>query len=244
MRFQFLGTGGYHPNSRRHTACIFFPELGVILDAGTGFFRVQERLQTRELDIYLTHAHLDHIAGLTFFIVPMLDGSIDRATVHAAEPYLQAVREHLFAPAIFPAKIPYEFQALTAKEPLPGGGVLTHVPLKHPGGSVGYKLAWPGRTLAYITDTTVEPSYLEFIRGVDVLIHECYFPDSQTEWCERTGHSHTTAVATLARDAGVGRLLLIHVDPQKPTDDPIGLATARSIFPHTDLAEDLLEIEF
>jgi ribonuclease BN (tRNA processing enzyme) len=220
------------------------PELGVVLDAGTAFFRVHERLQTRELDIYLTHAHLDHVAGLTYFIVPMLNGSVQRATVHAAEPYLQAVREHLFATAIFPATIPYEYKTLEREEPLPGGGVLTHIPLRHPGGSVGYKLAWPGHTLAYITDTVADPSYLEFIRGVDVLIHECFFPDEKAEYCELTGHSHTSAVATLARDAGVGRLLLVHIDPQRPDDDPIGLETARRIFPQTDLAEDLLTIDF
>jgi ribonuclease BN (tRNA processing enzyme) len=50
-------------------------------------------------------------------------------------------------------------------------------------------------------------------------------------------------VAQLARDAGVGRLYLTHIDPRHPEDDPIGLETARRIFPATHLAEDLLEIE-
>ena len=27
MRLQLLGTGGYHPNERRHTACLLVPEL-------------------------------------------------------------------------------------------------------------------------------------------------------------------------------------------------------------------------
>ena len=57
MKLIFLGTGGYHPNERRQTACLLMPEIGVVLDAGTGFFRVQPRLQTRELDVFLTHAH-------------------------------------------------------------------------------------------------------------------------------------------------------------------------------------------
>jgi ribonuclease BN (tRNA processing enzyme) len=64
------------------------------------------------------------------------------------------------------------------------------------------------------------------------------------QWCEKTGHSHTSQVAQLARDAGVGRLYLTHIDPQRPDDDPVGLATARKIFPATTLAEDLMEIEF
>ena len=77
MRIVFLGTGGYHPNKRRHTASILLPDIGVALDAGTGFFRVQETIKSANLDIFLTHAHLDHICGLTFLLVPMLRGDMN-----------------------------------------------------------------------------------------------------------------------------------------------------------------------
>lgn len=65
MKLVLLGTTGYHPNRRRHTACMFLPEVGVVLDAGTGMFRVRDHLATSHLDIFLTHAHLDHVVGLT-----------------------------------------------------------------------------------------------------------------------------------------------------------------------------------
>lgn len=242
MRLLFLGTGGYHPNERRHTAGLMLPELGIVLDAGSSFFRVQSRLQTKELDVFLTHAHLDHIQGLTFFIVPMLMGMVTRCRVHADPAVIDAVRQHLFSQPVFPVLPDFEFVPLTDRIELPGV-TITHLPLKHPGGSRGYLLETAGKRLAYITDTMVDGTYTEFIRGADVLIHECYFPDEMAQWCERTGHSHTSQVATLARDAGVGRLYLIHIDPQRPDDDPVGLATARKIFPATILAEDLMEIE-
>jgi ribonuclease BN (tRNA processing enzyme) len=127
---------------------------------------------------------------------------------------------------------------------LPDGGRLSWIPLVHPGGSVGFRIDWPDRSLAYITDTTAPGDYTDFIRGVDVLIHECYFPDNLSEWAAKTGHSAATPVAQLATDANVGRLLLVHVDPQRPDDDPVGMASIRSIFPNTQLAEDLMEIEF
>jgi len=244
MRLQFLGTGGYHPNERRHTASLILPEIGVVFDAGSSFFRVESRLETNELDIFLTHAHLDHIQGLTFFIVPLLKGIVSHCRIHASPKTIAAVRQHLFAEDVFPVLPAYEFVELAERIELPSGGVITHVPLKHPGGSLGFKLEVAGRRLAYITDTTVDGSYTDFIQGVDVLIHECYFPDELAEWCEKTGHSHTTQVATLARDANVGRLYLTHIDPQRPDDDPIGIRTARAIFPATTLAEDLMEIEF
>jgi ribonuclease BN (tRNA processing enzyme) len=244
MRLHFLGTGGYHPNERRHTACLMLPEVGVVFDAGTSFFRVAARLATRELHIFLTHAHLDHVAGLTYFIVPMLSGKIDRAVVHSTAEYLAAVETHLFAQPVFPVNPGYEFRPLAECVSVPGGGVLTHCRLNHPGGALGFRADWPGKSLAYITDTIADGSYTEFVRGVDVLVHECNFPDDSTMWAEKTGHSHTSAVARLAKSAGVGRLVLTHFDPQHAENDPIGLPAARAIFPATDLAEDLMEIDF
>ena len=244
MRVYFLGTGGYHPNERRHTAGVMLPEIGVIFDAGTGFFRVAERLETDEVQIFLSHAHIDHVVGLTYFLVPLLNGPVKRARVHGTPNTLKAVREHLFAEFIFPVRAPFEFEELTPEVAVPRHGIVRHVPLKHPGGSTGYRLDFPDRSLAYITDTNADGSYDDFVRGVDVLIHECYFPDDMANWPERTGHSRTSAVATLAKNAGVGRLLLVHIDPRRPDDDPVGIDAARAIFPNTTLAEDRMEIEF
>jgi ribonuclease BN (tRNA processing enzyme) len=220
------------------------PEAGLVFDAGTAFFRVAERLATRELDIFLTHAHLDHIAGLTYFLVPLFNKQVDRVRVHSAAGYLDAVRTHLFSQSLFPVLPVYEFRSLEDRVPLPGGGVLTHCQLKHPGGAIGYRIDWPGKALAYITDTIADGSYAAFVQGVDVLIHECNFPDGGKEWAEKTGHSYTSAAARVARDAGAKRLYLTHIDPQCPEDDPIGLSTARAIFPATEVAEDRMEIDF
>lgn len=244
MRLQFLGTGGYHPNERRHTACVWLPDLGVVFDAGTSAFRLQSRLRTTELDIFLTHAHLDHVCGLTNFIVPFITKQLTRATVYARKPYLTDVQTCLFSQPLFPVNPGFEYRQLDTEIQLKDGGRVSHIPLVHPGGSTGFRIDWPGKSLAYITDTTASPDYLEFIRGVDLLVHECNFSDAMAEWAPKTGHSHTTPVATLARDAQVKRLILTHIDPQHPEDDPIGIDTARAIFPATELAEDLMEIEF
>lgn len=244
MHIEFLGTGGYHPNERRHTACILLPELGVMFDAGTSVFRVAHRLQTTELSIFLSHAHLDHIAGLTFLLPLVLDGRLTRCRVHGTAETLDAVRTHLFAEAVFPVEPEFEYVELAEETEVPRNGVLRHCPLKHPGGCRGFRVDWPERSLAYITDTVADGSYLEFVRGVDLLLHECYFPDSQTAFAIQTGHSHTTPVAELARDAGVGRMVLVHMDPLNDSDDPIDLPKARAIFPRTELGEDGMVVEF
>jgi ribonuclease BN (tRNA processing enzyme) len=244
MRVEFLGTGGYHPNETRHTTCVMLPELGVVFDAGTGFFRVPERVCTPDLHIFLSHAHLDHIVGLTYVLSSLSIGEFKRAHLYGTEATLTAVREHLFAQPIFPVMPAYEFHPLTPRVAIPEGGVLTHMSLSHPGGSTGFRIDWPQRSLAFITDTTVDGTYTEFVRGVNLLIHECYLPDERAEWAKVIGHSSTTPVAQLAREAEAGQLVLIHVDPQLTETDPIGLEQARGIFPRTELAEDLMVVEF
>lgn len=246
MRLVFLGTGGYHPNERRHTASIMLPEQGVAFDAGTSFFRVQSQLRTRELNVFLSHGHLDHICGLTFLIVPILQDELDRLNVFGTKQTLDAVRSHILAEPIFPVELPKTQFIELSDEPIPltNGGQLSHFPLEHPGGSTGFRIDWLDRSLAYITDTTAPGDYVDFIRDVDLLIHECYFPDEMKEWAARTGHSHTSAVAQVAKDANVKRLFLVHIDPQRADDDPIDIQQARSIFPATQLAEDRMEIDF
>jgi len=244
MKLRFLGTGGYHPNERRHTAGILVPELGVLFDAGSCLFRVARYLQSPVLDLFLTHAHLDHVMGLTFLLVPILKREITVCRLHAESHVLDAVRNHLFSQPLFPIFPPFELVPLNDETVIADGrAVVTHCPLTHPGGSRGFRVDFNGRSFAYTTDTVADRSYLDFIRDVDVLIHECNFPDEMSQWCDSTGHSHTSAVAQAARDANVGRLYLTHIDPQRPDDDPIGLSTATAIFPKTFLAEDLLEVD-
>lgn len=246
MRLILLGTTGYHPSETRHTACMLLPEHGVMLDAGTAMFRAPRFLKTGELDIFLTHVHLDHVIGLTYLFSVAHLHPLQQVRVHATVERLKAIDEHLFAEPLFPKRPPMEFLPLDGDEALPGGGRLTHFPLEHQGGSIGYRLDWPGHSMAYVTDTTasLEADYVERIRGVDLLLHECYFSDAQADWAIHTGHSHTTPVAQVARHARVGRLVLVHMNPLATEEDPIGLEVARAIFPATVLGTDLMELDF
>ena len=241
MDLHFLGTTGYHPNETRHTACMMIPELGLVLDAGTGMFRVGPLLETETLEIFLTHAHLDHSMGLTFLFDILHGRSINTVRVYGEGAKLKALEEHLFSPLLFPIKPPCDFRPHSGDHrELLKGGVVKWFPLEHPGGSLGYRVDAQGKKLAYVTDTTASPTaeYVNAIRGVDVLVHECYFPDGEEERAALTGHSCSTPVAEVAKAAGVGQLYLVHINPLDEEGSAIHVDQMRKIFPETHVATD------
>src|SRR4030095_12956915 len=135
------------------------PEAGIVLDAGTGLFRIRDHLQTRWLDIFLSHAHLDHTFGLTVLLDALYEKNVERGTVHGDKGKLAAIEQHFFAPDFSPAPPPFASRPLEQELRLDCGARVTHFPLEHPGGSIGYRFDWSGdagkgRSLPFVTATT------------------------------------------------------------------------------------------
>jgi ribonuclease BN (tRNA processing enzyme) len=166
--------------------------------------------------------------------------------VHGDGAKLAAVREHLFAEAIFPVAPLFHFAPITSACPLPDGGRLEHFPLIHPGGSLGFRLEWPHHSMAYVTDTTAtnHADYIRNIHGVDLLVHEAYFAQDIDGLPANTGHSSLIPVAHVAAAAKVGRLVVVHIGPQIESDDAFDIQEARRIFAKTEIAVDGMEIHF
>jgi len=248
MKVQLLGTTGYRPSDTRHTSCFMLPELGIVFDAGTGMFRVRDHLQTEQLDLLLSHVHLDHVAGLTYLLYILAEKPAMSVNVFAEADKIETIQTHLLCEKLFPAPLPCKFRTLPVdrKFSLTSGAEIVWFPLAHPGGSVGYRLEFEGKSMAYVTDTTAmsDAEYVEKIRGVDLLIHECNFPDGREDWAKLTGHSCATPVAQVAKKAEVRQLVLVHADPMSNVGDPIGLEGIRDIFPAAILAEDKMELDF
>ena len=249
MRFHCLGTTGYHPNDRRQTACYAVPEAGLVFDAGTGIYRLPAILETDHLDIFLSHAHLDHIVGLTFLLDILYQRPVANVRIWGSEEKLIAIQQHLFSEHIFPVKLEVTWCPLVAGQEIEVGleGRLSAFPLSHPGGSLGYVVDWPGpHRLAYVTDTVGDPAaeYVGLIKESDLLVHECYFRDEAKDWAIKTGHTWTSRTAEVARAARAKQLLAVHINPLELGDDPIDIEIAKAIFPATTVAEDRMVIDF
>ena len=95
MKLHCLGTAGYHPSETRHTASFFIPEHNLLLDAGTGVFRLQPLIMSREVSILLSHAHLDHVVGLTFLWDVLSGTPLERIHVYAEEEKIEQLKDFL-----------------------------------------------------------------------------------------------------------------------------------------------------
>lgn len=217
MQLHCLGTVGFHPNHSRHTSCYFLPESGIVLDAGTGMFRLAPLIQTDSLDILLSHAHLDHTCGLTFLLDVLFERPVGQLRIWGEAAKLDAIRTHLFSELIFPVDLNAQWNAIDDLEEFAVGEVsVSWRRQDHPGGSVGYRLVWnSGERLVYATDTTGDTSAeaIEWYRGADLLMHECYFQDAAEEFALKTGHSWTSRVAEIAAACQPKQLLLTHLNP-------------------------------
>jgi ribonuclease BN (tRNA processing enzyme) len=85
-----------------------------------------------------------------------------------------------------------------------------------------------GRSLVYTADNGDAAGLVPFATGADVLVAEASLPVAPAETNAFRGVSTAAEVATLARDAGVGTLVLTHIWPEH--DAEASRAQARSVF--------------
>lgn len=237
LKLVALGAAGYLPSHGRQTMTFLLVEgeTRLLLDAGSGLSRIVEPQVAAllppgaPLDVLLTHYHLDHVVGLSY--LPGLARE-RRVTIHAPGPPLVAsgpeALDLLLAPPLFPVTIdrwpmPTRVAAYSGTELRIGGLELRLRSQRHPGGSVGVRI---GDALAYVTDTVMDPATVDFVRGVKLLLHEVWLSEEEAaiEEAARTGHSDAGAVADLAREAGVGRLWVVHHHPRRSPDAVAAMA--------------------
>lgn len=99
-----------------------------------------------------------------------------------------------------------------------------------------------GRKIVYATDTRPCDEVALLAHHADVLVHDGMFDDDLREQAKLKKHSTVVQAARLAKRAQVKRLILTHVSNRYLDDRPL-LLQARSIFPDTKMARDLMEID-
>lgn len=92
-----------------------------------------------------------------------------------------------------------------------------------------------GKRYVYCADTIYNPAMLADVQGADLMYHETTYLHDQVQKAADRFHSTSIQAATLAKDAGVKRLLVGHFSSKYTELTPF-LDECRPIFPETDLA--------
>lgn len=235
----------------------------VVLDCGTGvrlFGSACEASRSgrpTRYHIFLSHYHIDHVEGLALFM-PLYDRE-SHITFHGLAPQGRTIREvleTLVAPPYFPAPLanaPARVDYRSVDDGPSDIGTLgvAAVPLCHPDGSVAYRLDHGGRRIVFATDhehgnDAYDRRLVEFSRGADYLIYDATYGESEYESLRKGwGHSTWYAGIAIAREAGVGSLVLFHHHPEH-TDDQLDeiQRVAEKEMPTAVVAREGMELSF
>ncbi len=224
-----------------NTACVTVEsdssEL-IVLDAGSGFCPLGDALMDGpfgrgegKMTLLLSHIHFDHLIGFTFAVPVYIGGN--QFTIYGpatSRMGLEELHQGLVSPAYSPIynldniRSSLEFRHIP-QEPFEIGDVRVEAQ-RFPHGvgvfSWGFKLTSGQRTLAYLPDAeyrggNISDDAIEFVRGVDLLIHDAYFTfeDFVPTW----GHCRSQHAVLLAEAGGVARLVLFHHSPNRSDDE-------------------------
>lgn len=242
-----LGAGGWIPTAERATcsALLRSGERAVLIDAGTGIERLVADPSLLEgvsqLDLVFTHFHLDHVVGLGYLpgtraitsTPPRAWGPARMLFGGSSEEVLRRLAGPPFYDADF-GLIASEVAELREGEQEIGPFTLrTRVQTGHSTPTLALRF---DDLLTYCTDTSYDEGNVSFAAGSRVLMHEAWYSEDAPDVPDI--HSSGREAATVARDAGVEELVLIHLHPCG--NHAAVLAEASETFESTVLGEDLL----
>lgn len=215
----------------------------ILFDLGTGlryFGASQPHDGSFRGSCLLTHLHWDHTQGLPFF-TPMLKPGAELdvyAPIQDDGRSVGEVFEATIRPPLFPIGIDhfpgtFRFHDLADHEFSIGDVRVLSRLVPHVGPTLGYRIEWNGRSIAYISDHqqpydgsfAASDGALELADGVDLLIHDSQYTQDEFAMKFNWGHCTVDYAVWFARRSGAKKLALFHHDPTR-TDDAIDLLAA------------------
>jgi len=243
-----LGTGASLSGPGRTTTMLAFAVKGssILVDCGGDAI---ERYLSAELDLnwidllILTHQHPDHVGAFPLLVQKLWLAKRQRPLpIRGPRSALDQARRlfETFDTARWEQLPPLQWQDVEMVE---GAEVwrndhwqVTASPGQHgrtPSIAIRVSSTAGEGSVIYSADTEYADSIVQLARGGDILVHEATggFP----------GHSSAEDAARAAAEAGVKKLVLVHLPPGAESLD---LTEARRIFPALELGTDGAKIDF
>jgi phosphoribosyl 1,2-cyclic phosphodiesterase len=235
----------------------------IILDAGTGIRLLGKSVakdiiagKTRDITLFLSHTHWDHIQGFPVFAPAFLSD----ANIHVYGP-AKANRklEQLFSGQLaydywpvklnhFPAKIHFT-ELKEGTHHFPDGLAVTARRHIHPGVAFGYRFEYEGKSLVYCTDVEhfqnhLDERVIDLASNADLLIHDAQYDENELDSRLGWGHSTWKQAVDVALAAKAKRVALFHMDPDRNDENCARMEKdAQAIFPGAFMAREGLTVE-
>lgn len=218
----------------------------IVFDAGTGLRSLGASIAAEgitDLDLFLSHTHIDHIVGFPFFCYLFKPQNKLRVWSGHLEDSktTESVLRQLMAEPLFPVPVDIftadiGFHDFTAGDTLtPKDGItLRTAMLNHPQNATGYRIEFAGKSICYVTDTEhfedgPDRNILGLIDGADIVIYDSMFNDAEYPRYKGWGHSTWEEGARLCAAARVGTFVIFHHAPERTDRDLDRLAAAVTV---------------
>ena len=208
----------------------------ILFDLGTGarYFGLDHKDdQAFHGHCLLSHFHWDHIQGLPFFPPLLRTGSV--LEIHGPTPEehdsISDVIDRMLCPPLFPVGLPDLPGEVRIHDHLDdefriGEITVTSRLIPHIGNTLGFRLDWRGRSVAYLSDHQqpgvgvfdVAPNALELCAGADLVIHDAQYTEAEFVRKASWGHCTVEYAISVAEQAGAKAVALYHHDPMHDDD--------------------------
>lgn len=184
---------------RQHLSCLVVDDC-VAIDAGSLAMAASAAQREQIRDVILTHAHLDHIAGLPLFIDDLFANLEQPICVHCSTEVVETLERDVFNWEIYPrfTELENENGAVMRYQPFAAGSdfAVKHLKIKsisvnHKVASVGFIVSDDQITFALTGDTAEMEDFWQAAnaeKNLSALLIECAFPNELAEIAENSHH--------------------------------------------------------
>lgn len=198
MQIKILGWAG-GIGAQLRTTC-FQIDDDVLIDTGTGLGDMPLNEMTGIRHIFLTHSHMDHIAGLPLLADTMFGVNAEPIIVHALQQTIDTLKKNIFNWQVWPdfSELPTKEKPCIIFEAMEPGAVIKirnrafeMIPVNHTVPGVGYCVKDHKGTVAFSGDTTTNDTLWEALNKyeqIDLLFVEAAFSNKELEISKLSKH--------------------------------------------------------